>query len=206
MPGLTPGKSSLRWMVGCSAPSTLELPLYQIERQQQTKGREVQRLLLQAHLQRRGHGDMGPALCVRQGDDEVVYTHRRRLRTHSVKTVFGTIEIVRMGYSHAGANNIYLDAVLALPGRVFSYELQRRLVPAAVQGTLQESIDGIADLTGLSVSKRSLEDQLADAARDSDVFYQERVSAPAAGSILVAAVEGKGVRMVKPDRARQTHG
>src|SRR6516225_12122097 len=73
-----------------SAPSTLQLPLHQIERQQQTKGREVQRLLLQAHLQRRGHGDMGPALCVRQGDDEMLYTHRRRLRTHSVKTVFGT--------------------------------------------------------------------------------------------------------------------
>jgi hypothetical protein len=147
---------------------------------------------------------MGPTLCVRQGDDEVPYTHRR-LSTRSVKTVFGTVEIVRMGYSHAGTNSIYpLDAVLALPGRVFSYELQRRLVQAAVQGTLQESIDGTADLTGLSVSRRSLEDLLVDAARDSDVFYQERVSAPAAGSILVAAVDGKGVRMVKPEGARPT--
>ena len=187
-----------------SAPSTLQLPLHQIERQQQTKGREVQRLLLQSHLQRRGHGDMGPALCVRQGDDEVLYTHRR-LSTRSLKSVFGTIEIVRMGYSHAGANSIYpLDAALALPARVFSYELQRRLVQAAVQGTFQESIDGIADLTGLSVSKRSLEDLLVDAARDFDVFYQERVPAPAAGPILVAAVDGKGVPMVKPDGARPT--
>lgn len=187
-----------------SAPSTLQLPLHQIERQQQTKGREVQRLLLQAHLQRRGPGDMGPALCVRQGDDEVLYTHRR-LSTRSLKSVFGTIEIVRMGYSHAGANSIYpLDAALALPARVFSYELQRRLVQAAVQGTFQESIDGIADLTGLSVSKRSLEDLLVDAARDFDVFYQERVPAPAAGPILVAAVDGKGVPMVKPDGARPT--
>ena len=187
-----------------SAPSTLQLPLHQIERQQQTKGREVQRLLLQAHLQRRGHGDMGPALCVRQGDDEVLYTHRR-LSTRSLKTVFGTIEIVRMGYSHAGAHSIYpLDAALALPARVFSYELQRRLVQAAVQGTFQESIDGIADLTGLSVSKRSLEELLVDAARDFDVFYQERVPAPTAGSILVAAVDGKGVPMVKPEGARPT--
>jgi hypothetical protein len=187
-----------------SAPSTLQLPLHQIERQQQTKGREVQRLLLQAHLQRRGHGDMGPALCVRQGDDEVLYTHRR-LSTRSLKSVFGTIEIVRIGYSHAGANSIYpLDAALALPARVFSYELQRRLVQAAVQGTFQESIDGIADLTGLSVSKRSLEDLLVDAARDFDVFYQERVPAPAAGPILVAAVDGKGVPMVKPEGARPT--
>ena len=187
-----------------SAPSTLQLPLHQIERQQQTKGREVQRLLLQAHLQRRGHGNMGPALCVRQGDDEVLYTHRR-ISTRSLKTVFGTIEIVRMGYSHAGAHSIYpLDAALPLPARVFSYELQRRLVQAAVQGTFQESIDGIADLTGLSVSKRSLEELLVDAARDFDVFYQERVPAPTAGSILVAAVDGKGVPMVKPERARPT--
>jgi hypothetical protein len=104
-----------------SAPSTLQLPLHQIERQQQTKGREVQRLLLQAHLQRRGHGDLGPALCVQQGNHEVLYTHRR-LGTRSLKTVFGPIEIVRMGYSQAGADSIYpLDGVLALPARVFSY-------------------------------------------------------------------------------------
>ncbi len=187
-----------------SAPSTLQLPLHQIERQQQTKGREVQRLLLQAHLQRRGHGEVGPALCVQQGNDEVLYTHRR-LSTRSLKTVFGPIEIVRMGYSHLGANSIYpLDEALALPARVCSYELQRRLVQAAVQGTFQESIDGIVDLTGLSVSKRSLEELLVDAARDFDVFYRERVPAPAAGSILVAAVDGKGVPMVKPDGARPT--
>src|SRR5260370_5671292 len=96
-----------------SAPLTLQLPLHQVERQQHTKGREVQRLLLQAHLPRRGHGDVGLALCVKQGSDEVLYTHRR-LSTRSLKTVFGPIEIVRMGYSHAGANSIYpLDAALA---------------------------------------------------------------------------------------------
>jgi hypothetical protein len=35
---------------------------------------------------------MGPALCVRQGDDEVRYTHRR-VSTRSLKTVFATIEL-----------------------------------------------------------------------------------------------------------------
>ena len=187
-----------------SAPSTLQLPLHQIERQQQTKGREVQRLLLQAHLQRRGHGDVGPAVWVQHGNHPVRYTHRR-LGTRSLKTVFGPIQIVRMGYSHTGAASIYpLDGALALPARVFSYELQRRLVQAAVQGTFQESIEGIADLTGLSVSKRSLEELLVDAARDFDVFYRERVPAPAADSILVAAVDGKGVPMVKPEGAPPT--
>jgi hypothetical protein len=187
-----------------ASQQTLQLPLHQVERQQQTKGREVQRLLLQAHLQRRGKGDVGPALRVQQGTKEVLYTHRR-LSVRSLKTVFGPVEIVRMGYSRAGADSIFpLDQALALPARVFSYELQRRLIQATAQGTFQESVDGIADLTGLSVSKRSLEELLLDAARDFDDFYRERVPAPAAGSILVAAVDGKGIPMVKPGRAHRS--
>src|SRR5207247_929487 len=51
------------WLASSSA---LQLPLHQIESQQQAKGREVQRLLLQAHLQHRGNGDVGPALCLPQ--------------------------------------------------------------------------------------------------------------------------------------------
>src|ERR1700736_6749160 len=47
-----------------SAPPTLQLPLHQIERQQELKGRDLQRLLLQAHVQQRGNGDVGPALRV----------------------------------------------------------------------------------------------------------------------------------------------
>jgi len=116
------------WLASTPA---LKLPLHQIESQQQTKGREVQRLLLQAHLQLRGDGDVGPALRLQQAAGEVLYTHRR-LGARSLKTIFGPVEIVRMGYSRAGAPSIYpLDQTLALPARSFSYELQRRLVKAA---------------------------------------------------------------------------
>jgi hypothetical protein len=45
---------------------------------------------------------------------------------------------------------------------------------------------------------------LLDAARDFDVFYQQRSVATAAGSILVAAVDGKGIPMVKPCGAHPT--
>src|SRR2546426_6968688 len=118
---------------------TLQLPLHQIEAQQQTKGREVQRLLLQAHLQLRGDGDVGPALRVPQATGEVLYTHRR-LGTRGLKTIFGPVEIHRMGYSRDGSPSIYpLDRALVLPARSFSYELQRRLVKAAVQNPFLES-------------------------------------------------------------------
>src|SRR4030095_1124518 len=187
------------WLASTRA---LQLPLHEIESQQQTKGREVQRLLLQAHLQLRGDGDVGPVLRVRQQAGTVLYTHRR-LRTRSLKSIFGLVEIKRMGYSRDGAPSIYpLDQTLALPARSFSYELQRRLVKAAVQNPFHESVETIAELTGVSVSKRSLEEILPDAARDFDVFYQERAPEPAQGAILVAAVDGKGIPMVKPDGAQ----
>ncbi len=85
-----------------ASPRTLQLALHQIESQQQTRGREVQRLLLQAHLQLRGDGDVGPALRVSQAGGEVCYTSRR-LGSRSLKTIFGPVEIQRMGYCRDGA-------------------------------------------------------------------------------------------------------
>jgi hypothetical protein len=187
------------WLASGSA---LQLPLHQIESQQQAKGREVQRLLLQAHLQHRGNGDVGPALCLPQQDGDLLYSHRR-LGSRSLTTVFGTVEIVRMGYSCPGAPSIFpLDQALVLPARSFSYELQRRLVKAAVQNPFLESVQTIADLTGVAVSKRSLEEILPDAAQDFDAFYRQRSPETATGSILVAAVDCKGIPMVKPARAQ----
>src|SRR5450631_1564844 len=187
------------WLASGSA---LQLPLHEIECQQQAKGREVQRLLLQAHLQQRGNGDVGPALCLQHQDGELLYSHRR-LGTRTLTTVFGTVELVRMGYSCPGLPAIFpLDRTLTLPARSFSYELQRRLVKAAVQNPFLDSVQTIADLTGVSVSKRSLEQILPDAAQDFDAFYRQRSPEPATGSILVAAVDCKGIPMVKPGGAQ----
>ena len=100
------------WLASSSA---LQLPLHLIESQQQDRGREVQRLLLQAHLQQRGDGDVGPALYLRQQGSEVTYSHRR-LGTRSLTTVFGAVELVRMGYSRPGMPGIFpLDRALTLP-------------------------------------------------------------------------------------------
>lgn len=195
------------WLASSTA---LRLPLHQIESQQESKGREVQRLLLQAHLQQRAYGDVGPALRVQQDGGQVLYTHRR-LRTRCLKTIFGPVQIARMGYCRPGAPTIYpLDQALVLPERSFSYELQRRLIRAAVHNPFHESVEAIAELTGVAVPKRSLENILRDAARDFDAFYQERIPEPATGSILVAAIDGKGIPMIKPEgeqaAARRTKG
>src|SRR5260370_31381268 len=110
-----------------------------------------------------------------------------------------------MGCSPPGATGIFpLDRALTLPARSFSYELQRRLVKAAVQNPFLDSVHTIADLTGVSVSKRSLEQILPDAAQDFDAFYRQRSPEHATGTILVAAVDCKGIPMVKPPGAQPT--
>jgi hypothetical protein len=178
-----------------------QLPLHLIEATQHSRGREVQRLLLQSHLDQRGHGDVGSALSVTRTDGAQLYSHRR-LSTRTVTTIFGPVQVERMGYSRPGAASIYpLDQTLALPARSFSYELQRRLVKAAVLNPFHESVATIAELTGVAVPKRSLEEIVREAAQDFDAFYQQRMPEPNTGPILVAAVDCKGIPMVKPEGA-----
>ena len=166
------------------------------------KGRQVQRLLLQAHLQARGPGDVGHILLVQEATQFVRYTHRR-MRQRSLKTIFGSVLLRRMGYSRAGGTgSIYpLDELLQLPARSFSYELQKRAVKAAVQGPFEESLASIAETTGVSIPKRSLAEILVEAAQDFDAFYREHARPPDSGSILIAAVDGKGIPMLKPRNA-----
>jgi hypothetical protein len=75
------------------------------------------------------------------------------------------------------------------------------LVKAAVLNPFHESVSCIAELTGVSVPKRSLEEILLEAAQDFDAFYRQRLPEPAEGPILVAAVDCKGIPMIKPGGA-----
>ena len=184
-----------------SAPPTLQLPLHQIEGQQEQKGRELQRLLLQAHIQQRGLGNVGPALCVYQEGQQTTLYSRRRLHSRVLKTIFGAIEITRMGYYRPGKESIHpLDEALQLPARSFSYELQKRMARAVAQGPFREAGERIAEITGAPVPVRSLEEVMQEAAQDFDAFYAERTPPPSTttGSILVAAVDGKGIPITKP--------
>ena len=71
----------------------------------------------------------------------------RRLGTRRLTTVFGAVELVRMGCFRPGLPSIFpLDQALALPARSFSYELQRRLIQAAAQNPFLESVETIAEL------------------------------------------------------------
>ncbi len=83
-------------------------------------GRTLLRHLLQAHLAERGVGDVGASV---HGADGVNRTHKR-LRSKTLKTLFGPIEIRRLGYSKPHVSSVFpLDAMLNLPHSNISYTL-----------------------------------------------------------------------------------
>lgn len=191
------------WLVSEEA---CQLPLHDVEREQERRGRERPRVLLEAHLVHRGPGAVGPAIVVQAeeaGGAPVLYPHHRLDPRHP-QTIFGEITVERRGSCHPGQTTVPpLDAQMPLPHRSFSYEVQRRLVEAAVQGPFEEAIARIAAATGVGVPKRSVEQLVQDAAGDVEAFYQARLPPPPAqtGPLLVGSVDGKGIPMVKPPRA-----
>lgn len=192
-------KALEEWLL---SEETGQLPLHEVEREQEHRGREIQRLLLEAHVAQRGSGDVGPAVEVRSSEASslgVLHTHRRLDRRHP-KTIFGEIKIDRMGYLHPGLSGVHpLDDQLQLPCRSFSYELQRRLIKASVQGPFEEAVERLYESTGVAIPKRSAEQLVMEASCDFEAFYQGRIPPPEAqtGPILIGSVDGKGIPMVK---------
>lgn len=178
------------------------LPLHDVEREQARRGREIQRLWLEAHAAQRGTGDVGPAIEVGAVDglgDGTLHPPRRLDPCHP-QTIFGEITVERTGYSRPGAAAVHpLDDPWPLPRRSFSYARQRRVVQAAVPGPCDEATTRVADMTGVVVPQRSAEVLVQEAARDFETFYQTRLPPPAVetGPILVASLDGQGVPMVK---------
>ena len=191
-----------RWLLSEEARS---LSLHEIESEQERRAREVQRLLLQAHVHSRGVGDLGPAIGLRQGAVERRLGQRSLQQTHVV-SIFGPVEVERLGYHRRRGRSIRpLDEDLALPQRSYSQEVQRRVVKAAVQGPFDEAVERLEESTGVSMPKRCAEQIVGDAAVDVDAFYLGRQPPPASrtGPILVGAVDGKGIPMRKLEPARK---
>lgn len=104
------------------------LALSDLERGAEPRGRELLRLLLQAHIDARGDGDVGEAIIAQLGEGPVRLSYKRR-HTRPVLTLFGEVRITRVGYGAPGQQAIHpLDRELRLPGRIYSYECQRRLI------------------------------------------------------------------------------
>lgn len=193
-----------RWLSGQAAASS---GVSELERESERRGREILRLALQTHIDGRGDGDLGEALVLAGEQERPVRLTHKRLHTRPLITLFGEVRVARVGYGARGRDAIHpLDAELRLPGRLWSYECQRRLIRAVVCGPFDEATALIAEMTGTIIPKRSAEQLVRDAAVDFESFYAGRDKdqvCPADGEILVGAIDCKGIPMVKPERAEK---
>ncbi len=190
-----------KWLYSSQAHS---LPLRGIEVAEQKRGRELLRLLLQAHVESRGDGDVGAAIRVcepESPDGYLLYTHKHEHTRHLI-TIFGEIQVKRIGYGMEGRKSIHpLDEQLQLPVRKYSYEIQRLVVKKAVQGPFDEVVDAVYEATGVRIPKRSAEKIVIDASADFYSFYARRRGSAGerGGAILVGSIDCKGIPMVKSE-------
>lgn len=185
------------WMFSKAAQA---LPIHEVEAEQFRRSREVNRLLLEAHIRERGDGECGSVYDLRANGDKVLLFQRGRIHDCIFRSIFGEVNIKRRSYSLKEHFSVHpVDEKLSLPARSFSYEVQRRLTLAAVQGPFDEAIAGVQDFTGMSVPKRTAEQVVVEAAKYFDLFYKERAAVPPSesGPIIVGSVDGKGIPMKK---------
>jgi hypothetical protein len=177
----------------------------ELERELEKKGRELMRVLLQEHLNKRS-----PGQCERPVKDvDGVERKLTRLQPREIETVFGTVTLERAGYGMKGTESLHpLDAELNLPDERYSLELRRRIAIEAAKSSFNETMDSIDRSTGGHVPKRQIEELVKRAAQDFDAFYETRHGTVGTnadtGSVLVVSVDGKGVTMLKRDLRQQT--
>lgn len=178
------------------------------------QGRELQRLLLQAHLDLRAELERTAAERARRdgrgriGADGAV---RRRLESghhRLLATVFGTVTVTRCAWRAPGTENLYpADEQLSLPAGRHSHGLARLAAVEAVRGSFDGAHTAINTRCGNVVGKRQLLELVRGAAADIDAFNASLTPVPrTADELLVISTDGKGIVMrpeaLRPDTAK----
>jgi hypothetical protein len=160
------------------------------------QGRAVLRQLLQGWRERRGVGDIGPALA---GQDGVRRTPRR-LPSRALESLFGTVQVERLGYGAPGPESLHpLAAALHLPEDRSAHALRKQVAVEAARSSFEEVVEAIMEPTGAQVPKRQAEALCQRAAQDFAAFSAQRRAAPqepqadSAGSLVGLTTDGQGI-------------
>jgi hypothetical protein len=171
----------------------------QLEELIESRGREVQRQLLQDHLGLRAIREQEALPAAR--DQRRAEGRGRAGRGHErmPATVFGPVTVRRLAYRAPGQPNIYpADAALSLPAGRHSHGLRR----LAVRGSCDTAKAAIGARCGPVAGKRQIEELVQAAAVDIDGFYAQRVPVPCTSEVLlVLSADSKGIVM-RPEGLR----
>ncbi len=188
-----------------ASSQALQLPHQQLEEWLTEEGRELQRRLLQEHLDLRTKAErrLGE---VRNAEGSK--QRRVRLLSRELGSVFGPVRVWRLGYQADGAPCLCpLDAGLNLPPELYSYGVRRLVALHASRSSFDEVVEELQSVTGANVCKRQAEELTRAAAKDFEAFYNERcpdTTAATSQALLVLTVDGKGIVVRKEDLREAT--
>jgi len=172
-----------------------ELETYVIE-----EGRELQRLLLQAHMELRAARERRVEV---RGADGVRRT-TTRASSRPLTTLVGPIVVPRTAYQARDVGGLHpMDGALNLPPTQPSHGVERFVAEHAAVLSFDDVRLDLVKQTGARVAKRQVEEIAVRAAEDFDAFYAERRAADdrveSTGDLLVMTFDAKGIVMVPED-------
>jgi len=175
-----------------------EVETYVIE-----EGRELQRLLLAAHMEIRASREQ--KLQEVKGADGVRRT-TKRASARPLTTLVGKVDVSRTAYQAPDVSGLHpMDAALNLPGEQYSHGVRRLVAEHAAVMSFDDVRHEWVGHTGAKVPKRQVEELSVRAATDFEEFYVQRraddgqVEEPRFGNLLVLTFDGKGIVMVPED-------
>jgi hypothetical protein len=187
------------WLAG---PEAAGLDHAALEEELQGRGREIQRRLLQDHLDARAAAERRRAQVT--GPDGVTRTWAEPGHTRPLASVSGPVTVTRIAYRAPGARNVHpADAELNLPPGRHSHGLAKMAVAAAACGSLAAACAQVRTRTGCALGTRQCQQLVRAAAADFGDFYASRRPPPGAapGDVLVLECDGKGIAM-RPGQLR----
>jgi hypothetical protein len=164
------------------------------------RGREVQRQLLQDHLDLRAAREERAARqdhLAATGADGITRTRLEAGHCRLLATLFGTVQVTRCAWRWPGAPNLRpADAALSLPAPRCSHALARLAAVEAARGSFEAAHAAITRRCGPVIGKRQVEQAVVSAATDIAAFYAARVPVPCTGStLLVISADAEGIVM-----------
>lgn len=187
-------------------PAAAGLTACELEDLLAERGREVQRQLLQDHLDLRAAREEQavrehhPAVT---GADGVTRTRVEAGHGRLLATLFGTVQVTRCAWRRPGAPALRpADAALSLPACRPSHALARLAAAEAVRGSFEGAHAAITRRCGPVIGKRQVEQAVVSAAADIAAFYAARIPVPCtASTLLVISAGAKGIVM-RPEALR----
>jgi hypothetical protein len=191
------------WAAG---PESARLDHAGLEKEVVARGRELERLLLQAHLDlRAAREERLPQVRAVDGSER---PRAEKGRSRQLATVAGAVTVTRIGYRAPDVPIVYpADEQLSLPAEMYSAGLRELIAFHAAGGSFQGAVLAAFRATGVRIGTRQAGQLTRRAAADFGSFYaagRPPRAGAGTGPVLVLEADGKGIRMLPGSLRPQT--